>query len=288
MICLFHNSDLDGQCSGALIKMMYPECEMYGINYGEEFPWDEVAGHYDKIFVVDFCLQPFEDMVKLQRSSGYKVVWIDHHKSTIEAHEKWNSENDELKIDGIRKVGIGACKLVFDYIKKEAEVKKYTIPTFISLLAEYDVWDHSNPMTLPFQYGMRLQNTSPENVDFWFSLFDVEQVNRIAEDGSIILKYEQIENEKYIKSTYFETEFEGFRCICTNKMLTNSKVFDSVWDSSKYDVMLTFGWRKGKWVVSLYTDKENVDVSKVAVKHGGGGHKGASGFSCDKLPFELK
>ena len=28
----------------------------------------------------------------------------------------------------------------------------------------------------------------------------------------------------------------------------------------------------------MYTDKADIDVSQIAVKHGGGGHKGAAGF----------
>lgn len=35
--------------------------------------------------------------------------------------------------------------------------------------------------------------------------------------------------------------------------------------------------------VSMYS--EFVDVSEIAVKYGGGGHKGASGFQCTELPF---
>jgi nanoRNase/pAp phosphatase (c-di-AMP/oligoRNAs hydrolase) len=69
--------------------------------------------------------------------------------------------------------------------------------------------------------------------------------------------------------------------------MTNSQTFDSVWDPEKYDAMLTFGWRRGQWTVSLYSVKQDVDVSEVAVKHGGGGHKGAAGFQCTELPFRL-
>jgi nanoRNase/pAp phosphatase (c-di-AMP/oligoRNAs hydrolase) len=38
-----------------------------------------------------------------------------------------------------------------------------------------------------------------------------------------------------------------------------------------------------KWRVSLYSDK--VDVSALAKKFSGGGHKGASGFITDNLDF---
>jgi hypothetical protein len=44
MICFYHSADLDGHCSGAIIKKVHPECELIGINYGDEFPWDKVKG----------------------------------------------------------------------------------------------------------------------------------------------------------------------------------------------------------------------------------------------------
>ena len=41
------------------------------------------------------------------------------------------------------------------------------------------------------------------------------------------------------------------------------------------------------WSVSLYHAKhrKELDLSLIAVKYGGGGHRGACGFTCDKLPF---
>ena len=39
---------------------------------------------------------------------------------------------------------------------------------------------------------------------------------------------------------------------------------------------------------SIYSVKEDFDCSKFAEKFGGGGHKGAAGFSLDKLPLWLR
>ena len=61
MKCFFHSVDLDGHCSGAIVKKAYPECEMIGINYGDSFPWG-VIGPGEKVVMVDFSLQPFEDI----------------------------------------------------------------------------------------------------------------------------------------------------------------------------------------------------------------------------------
>lgn len=43
MKCFYHSGDFDGICSGAIIKYKYPDCEMFGIDYGDEFPWDVIV-----------------------------------------------------------------------------------------------------------------------------------------------------------------------------------------------------------------------------------------------------
>ena len=185
------------------------------------------------------------------------------------------------------KVGIGACALVWDYCYPGKDR-----PKAVQLLAEYDVWDHHNPDTLPFQWGMRLQNTDPSNSDdIWYRLLEARtehlkaNVKYIRDQGYVVLRYVAQENQKYMDACGFETEIDGLHCIAINRMLTNSQMFDSVWNEEKYDAMLTFGWRKGAWTVSLYSTKNDVDVSVIAKNRGGGGHKGAAGFQCAELPF---
>lgn len=280
MKAFYHSADLDGHCSGALVKIVHPKCEMIGINYGDEFPWEGIV-QGERIFMVDFSLQPFSDMVRLHNNCS--LIWIDHHKSAIEEAQKTGWEIDESRL----KVGIGACQIVYEYFK-DLQIIPGFVPTFVKLLAEYDVWNHKDPRTLPFQYGMRQQrNTDPENIAFWRSLFDVEEVQRITEIGGIIIEYQNVENEKYCKARSFEIEVDGLKCIAINRGMTNSKIFDSVWDNTKYDAMLTFclvSPEKG-WTISLYSDKEAIDVSEIAKRRGGGGHKGAAGFQAKELPF---
>lgn len=277
MKCFFHSNDLDGRCSGALVKLKYPDCEMIGIDYGDDFPWNSI-GKNEPVFMVDFSLQPFEQMLLLDSSCN--LIWIDHHKTAIEEAKKHHSFHlDRHYIYD----GIGACRLVWDFLFFHTNV-----PLFVKLLSEYDVWDHSDPRTLPFQNGMKVHNTSPENQDFWRSLFDYEQVVHIINVGEYILRYQKITNENYCETCVFEIDFDGLKCIAGNKAFANSQTFDSMWDSKKYDAMLTFIFQRDKWKVSLYSDREDIDVSTLAKKHGGGGHKGAAGFTCENLPFDLR
>lgn len=279
MKCFYHSEDLDGHCSGAIVKYVYPECEMHPINYGDEFPWDLIKPD-EVVFMVDFSLYPFSDMVRLNKLC--RLTWIDHHKTAIVEDLKTSQA-----FPGLRHVGQAGCELVWEYL-----LPHQPEPRAVHLLGRYDVWDHSEDDVLPFQMGMRMQHTWPDEIGMhlWTDLF--RATPRVFSDliinGRAICAYQDQWNQKYAKSCAFETELDGLHLIAANITLVNSKLFDAVWDESRHDAMLTFGWRKEKWTVSLYTSKPNIDVSKIAKARGGGGHEGAAGFQCEELPFELK
>ena len=83
----------------------------------------------------------------------------------------------------------------------------------------------------------------------------------------------------------FWTKFEGYKVIACNIGMVSSQLFDSI--KEDYDIMMPFVYDGKKWTVSLYT-KKDIDVSVIAKKYGGGGHKQASGFQCSILPFMIK
>jgi len=286
MKCFYHKLDLDGHCSGALIKLEFPECEMIGIDYGDEWVWNIKPA--EVVIMADFCLQPFSDMLKLNDMCNF--VWIDHHKTAIEAYKENLSaiKHSKVPIKGLRRDGTGACALVWEYLHESSP------PYLVQLLAKYDVFNHEDKNTLPFQYGMRLEHTDPstkEGMITWKQLIKGNQVENLTRfiimDGNAVLKYEKQYNAKYAYNA-FETIFENKKCIIINKLLANSMLFDSVWDPDKYAAMIAFGWTGKNWKVSLYTAKNDVDVSAIAKKHGGGGHAGAAGFHCNVLPFSIQ
>ena len=281
--CFYHSSDFDGHCSGAIVRhfiKMLNDVEpiMVGINYGQDFPWSDIAQD-DVVYMVDFGLQPFNDMVLL--NSICNLIWIDHHNTVIN-----DIDESGIKFDGIQRDGIGACALCWEYFVSN----KKPLPYGVKLLAEYDVWDHSNKYTLPFQYGLRLNNNTFPDSGIWDKIInkDFEFLRDTIQDGKVALKYDDMNNELFCKSYSFDTEINGLKAIAVNKGICSSRIFRSVWDADKYDCMLTFCRSKeSEWFCSIYSDKEGVDVSKTAVLFGGGGHKQAAGFQCKVLPFEV-
>ena len=219
-------------------------------------------------------------MIELDRLS--KLIWIDHHKSAIEEYEQHNKYIDAT-IDGTRFDGIAACELTWSYF---SEI--HTIPVGITLLSKYDTWQLEDERVVPFQYGFRTWNydTSPNNQSLWQMVFTGKiPIDTIVEMGKIIVAYKTIEDSEYIKSYSYEVDFNGYAGLAINRGAISSLAFKSKWDKTLYDIMISFVMKGNKWYVSLYTDKPEVDVSILAKKYGGGGHKQAAGFNTIKLPF---
>ena len=286
--CFYHSSDLDGHCSGAIVKYKFPQAQMHSINYGQQFPLEKIDLKEDTVIFVDFCMQPISEIVKLFKALGDRLIIIDHHVSTI---RDLKTEKLCEKISGICVVGLAGCELTWQYFFPETET-----PECVRLLGRYDVWDHTDSNVLPFQMGMRMNNTWPDskNMAIWEEYFDDDFTShdsiimQTIEKGKTILEYQKQENEKYAKSCAMEIEFEGFKTIAINKLLTNSQIFNSVWDESKYDLMITFGIRaNGMWTMSFYTTKSEIDCSQIAKSFGGGGHAGAAGCNFKTLPPEF-
>lgn len=285
MKCFFHK-DLDGKCSGAIIKYAYPNCQLIGLDYSDPFPWNTInKNDTEEIWMVDFSLQPFEDMIKLNNIAD--LIWIDHHKTAINEAKK-----NKFNVPGLLDIEFAACELVWDYIygPKSMDIcSEYPTPRAVRLLGNYDLWHFDDPQVLPFQYGCRMENTNPNNQSFWKEIFqptNSKLFNKILNNGQLILKYQDSQNEKIVKARSFETTLNGYKVIACNCPLTNSKLFDSVWDNSKYDIMLTFSMLPdGRWNISLYSDKNGPDVGEIAKRLGGGGHAASSGAIVTHLPF---
>jgi len=272
MKCFYHKSDLDGHCSGSIVKYFYPLCEMIGVDYKDVVDRDSIEKD-EIIFVVDFCFS-FDDMLFLNTYSA--LTWIDHHKSSIEAMKSFDFK-------GVQEIGSAACQLTWQYLCNKP------IPYSVNLLGMYDIWDFSDEDTLPFQYGIRtISDTRPEFCNEWKNILDgdLSDLEYYLMKGRIILDYETKQNSIYAKGMFFEKDFHGYRAIIINKPYSNSKVFDSVYDPEKHDIMITFGVKDKEFKYTLYSDKPEIDVSEIAKVYGGGGHRGASGFYSDRIIFD--
>ena len=308
-VCFFHRTDLDGHCSGALVKMAYPETELVGIDYADGKNAEMLIRKHNladaEVWMVDFSLQPFVEMLKLVEGCK-KLIWCDHHKSAIEEYKKnsslYNGEferyiDPNYKSNNPQNLSAG-CELTFKALEQNPRIGEKIPPRFVKLLGRFDVWDHTDQDVIPFQYGMREVETNPCKLDWSYNSRNIWQAliynHQMGESylmiekincGKTILSYVAKDNKGLSKSSWFLCHVGDLKCMAVNKLGGNSQVFDAVWNPEEYDAMLLFGFNGKMWRVSLYTTKD-VDVGAVCKKLGGGGHAKAAGFTRPDFPFE--
>ena len=285
MKCFYH-TDVDGKCAGAIVKKWWEsklrtlqdgvtlaQAEYLSIDYKDDFPFEKILPH-EKIIIVDFSLQKDRDFAKLHEITK-DIIWIDHHQTAIEKHL------DMKGLEGIRDIKNSGCELAWQYFFPNIKM-----PLAVCYAGRYDVWDFSvyGKTLNEFQTGIRLEEHYPTSA-VWYSLLlqpDSPFLDNIIKDGKIALKFRTNRYASLIRAFSFFVTFEGYKAICCNVGSTSSQLFDSV--KEDYDLMIPFIFDGKQWTVSLYT-KKDIDCSEIAKKYGGGGHKKAAGFQCEKLPF---
>ncbi len=271
MQTFFHKSDLDGHCSGAIVYQRYPQTKLTGIDYNSVLDRKSIKPN-ERVYVLDFCF-PKDDMLWLHKHAI--LIWCDHHKTSMNMMEA--SAN---KIAGFREIGRAGCELTWEWLHAEKAT-----PWAVWAIGRHDVWDHAaSRHILPFQYGLRQHENIWPDSHIWKYYFETsfkdKWIQNTLFEGNIILKYEKNQNTKYAKAMSYESDFMGLRAIVMNKPFSNSMVFESVYNPDKHDLMILFSTKEYHEGIkySLYSDKPDIDVSVLAKKMGGGGHKGAAGF----------
>ena len=166
---------------------------------------------------------------------------------------------------------------------------QYDTPQFIEYVHRYDTWDLDDDV-LHFNFGY-----SELDLDSMVSMlidknycFDVMSIS--LSNGRIIYDYFKQQNEKIVSGYGVEATYtyngKIYKCLTLNHNTFTSLVFgDTIKD---YDFVLMYCRKKNLYRYSLYTVKDNVNVSEIAVTHNGGGHRQAAGFVNEKPFWELE
>lgn len=303
---IYHDADFDGILSREVclfhLRREYPSANLkaYGWDYGRPLPGPgsgEAFTSFDRIFIVDLSVD--ELMFRPELSS--KIVWIDHHKSAI---EKWDPPQGP-KFFGYRIDGVAACRLCWQWFLVRREVSQFDLlplkhnfidrevdePALLRLAGEYDIWDQRDPDAKVLQFGLRALGANDLS-DLVHSQFTGEpgpvKLDNVIAQGRSIKSYCDKQNDDYSRSFSQTIYWEGL-CFCALNLGQRGNS-DLLRGGIKPEHDACFAWRwTGKEVlVSLYhiQGKTHHDLSLIAAKHGGGGHKGACGFRITMAELE--
>ena len=298
------------------LKLLHPSATIhsYGWDYGRPVPDDEARTHritvegglanttfqwsdYDAIYIVDLSVDELMARPELRE----KIVWIDHHKSAI---KKWDNQAPRLGdveppviFAGIRIDGVAACRLCWCWFtwpnpadpasdiaaKQDFIDRKVDEPTLIRLAGEYDVWDHRDPDGKALQFGLRAlsERDMSRLVENQFAGVPTGvKLDDVIEQGYAIKSYVDKQADEYSAAYAHTIKWEGLTFCALNIGQRGNSDLLRGGIKPEHDACFAWRWTGDAVTVSLYhaPGREHLDLSKIAVKHGGGGHKGACGF----------
>lgn len=289
---IHHSADFDGIFCREIARKFLPDAKLIGWDYGQPkipFPTE------GDVYVMD--LSP--DCLDEVPAKTERIIWIDHHKSAIDKFPK--------AIPGHRIDGVAACRLAWQWFTqkspdgnggwelpgKQAFIdRKVSEPLAVRLTGEYDVWDHRDDNAdVAFQFGLDAQA-----VIRWELLLSTTEelihhqgyVPDIIGDGRVAMRCYAKRDADVMRTRSFIAHFGGLAFLALNTPRCNSQTFSALdIPETGHEALMAFYWTGTDWSVSMYHSawRRDLDLSKIAVKHGGGGHRGACGFRAGNLPF---
>ena len=298
MIHIFHHNDHDGIAAAAIIYRYHINEKDYIKFYMVDYTMDldlSIIDEGDIVYFVDYSFSKGVKDVLLLNTRCIDVIWIDHHKTSVEIDNTLKLAN--IDIPGYRMEGYCGATLTkawFDLdgtkLTKEALREYCDNMKMTELLYHIDRWDtFKKPMldeTLYTHYG--IQSSDPTDSIWDLLIHDYADYpnyksifSNIINLGKSVYEYIVTDSIQYHMDMYgFVFYIDGHKCFAINRKC-NSIEFGPLYE--KYDIVCPFYYNGKRWTYSLYTRLENIDVSKYCRELGGGGHPGAAGFTSDRL-----
>jgi hypothetical protein len=287
-LVIYHRADFDGLfCREIARKFLGDQDVTYvGWDYGDSDAI--VPPGIERIYMLDISIERW--------MNDCRLIWIDHHKTAM---DQW-----KLK-PGYQIDGVAACRLAWQWFfcshGPHSETKDWELPLksafvdrcvvepwAVRLAGEYDIWDKRDSDSELFQHGLRSEELTSQTWETLLDLFMNQLVVRLLNQGRAVQYAKRLENEDVITSYGFTAQFEGLTFLCCNHARFNSHLF-TAGIKPEHDALLGFKYTGKDWSISLYgvPGKPDIDLSAIAKKYGGGGHKQACGFRMQGMNWLL-
>lgn len=270
VFCYFHNDDLDGWASSAVVLKKYPNAEFCGYNYEEKLPKLNLVQGYDIVFMVD-CSCSIAEMNFLD-TYNKKFIWIDHHAKKI-----WEILK-KIKPDGLldEKNKHSACVLTWKYL-----YPKKRIPLVLRYIEDVDLWKfelpHSNEINMTLNIETKENRGNLASMLTWMTSW-VEVFLR----NGLIYSRMQRDQIDFLLKTMKVINFHGYKTGVVNSPLHTSFVGHRILEKNPQIQVALIWYCYGDDILCSLRSRGNISVADIASKYGGGGHKPASGFRIKK------
>ena len=225
------------------------------------------------LWIVDYSFD-YDTMFKLCKEHN-KVRLLDHHKTFFDTALKLSEifPNFEYYYDENH----CSCIICWDYFNGSGA----DAPEFLNIIEDRDIWKWKLPYTKELNAAL---NIIPREIKEWDNLYEnwgATLCESLLSNGKCIVKHTQDMVDLLFQEVRF-INFMGFDIPSVNSPIYQSELCHKMLDKFQNMPfsMCYFIKSSGKTVVSLRS-RGDFDVSKLAVKLGGGGHSAAAGAVTD-------
>ena len=270
IIVLYHSDCRDGFSAAWAAWKKFKNKADYIPTEARELPKKSLKGK--EIYVLDNSFPA--SVLKILIKNNLSLTVIDHHIS---------SEKDVKSIPSyVFDLNHSGAVLTWKYFHP-----KKPLPKLLRYVEDADIWRFREPFTKEISTRLNLEEFTFTRWSRLANLLEkAAKRKKYAEEGKIILHYKNMLIDRLVTKAN-DVVFEKFKTKAVNSPLFRSEIGHVL--AKKYGPIGII-WResKGKISISLRSNGK-VDVSKLAAKYGGGGHKAAAAFTLginSKLPWK--
>jgi oligoribonuclease NrnB/cAMP/cGMP phosphodiesterase (DHH superfamily) len=273
MDIIYHHAHCpDGWCAAYVASKRYPEAEIIGLDHGVEFDYTPVYGK--EVLMLDFSLPTREANDRLCSLTKYFHIF-DHHKSAREV-----LDGAPYAVFDMKRSGAG---LTWDYLfGKDCSEACYDQgtsweprPWYVDYTEDQDLWNWKLPKGREVCAYVR---TLPFTKKAWDTLEEMTTAEACTKgEGSLAYIKHYVDEVTQQAQVGMLGDYKT--AILNVPYLGCSEVGEKL--AKVFEVSLTY-YEDGQGIYrfSLRSNKDgyNIDVSEIAKKYGGGGHRNAAGF----------
>ena len=281
-LVLYHGNCPDGFCSAWLFHSLHfhslhESAEYVAVNYGESPP--ETRDR--EVYILDFSYK--RDVMRSIIDKANRVVVLDHHK-TAQADlaglaEEYAPRGQNLPMIVFDMEHSGA-RLTHDYLTSKWSVQPR--PWLVDYVEDRDLWKFKLERSKEISAFLR---SHPYDFATWDTFHDMMLEDAIIQYGDLgeaILRSEQRTIEAHVAQAYMWS-IGGYNVPVVNATTLQSEIAGALAETHAFGACYIDKFGERVWSLRSRGD---FDVSEIAAKFGGGGHKNAAGFK-QKLEVPL-
>lgn len=297
-VCLYHGGCDDGFGAALAVHMRWGDAVEY-IPAGYSRPVDRVQLAGKHVLFVDFSLKQAEMRTLASGHPGgnaaASVVVLDHHKTAEAELFPWSIGGKSTPPSDLKKAlgrvpellamndmeNVEPVVAFFDMHKSGARMAwefchpQYEVPNLIKWIEDRDLWRFALRETRAVSAALR---SHPHDMSLWHGF--LRDSSDLVRDGAALLRSHEKNVQAFIAHRCME-EIAGHRVPAVNVPYHYASDCADAILKAEPDAPFCAAWFKradGRLQYSLRSRDDRLDVSEIAKKFGGGGHRNAAGF----------